>query len=82
MDSHIIDKIVNRMKEINPAKVILFGSYALGEPHEDSDLDIIVVTNEDIMPNLTNMVAFHAQQAIERSLLIYDYVKKKLGGTT
>ena len=54
MDSHIIDRIVNRLKEINPDKVILFGSYAWGEPHEDSDLDIIVVTNEDIMPKNYN----------------------------
>ena len=44
MDSHINDGIVNRVKEINPDKVILCGSYAWGEPHEDSDLDIIVVT--------------------------------------
>jgi len=50
MDSQIIDRIVNRLKEINPDKVILFGSYAWGEPHGESDLDIIVVTNDDIIP--------------------------------
>jgi predicted nucleotidyltransferase len=50
MSTQIIYRIVNRLKEINPDKVILFGSYAWGDPHGDSDLDIIVVTNDDIMP--------------------------------
>ena len=50
MSTQIIYRIVNRLKEINPDKVILFGSYAWGNPHGESDLDIIVVTNDDIMP--------------------------------
>jgi predicted nucleotidyltransferase len=50
MNIQIIYRIVNRLKEINPDKVILFGSYAWGDPHGESDLDIIVVTNDDIMP--------------------------------
>ena len=36
----VVDKIV---KEFNPEKVILFGSYAWGTPHEDSDVDLLVV---------------------------------------
>ena len=39
----ITERIVARF---NPIKVILFGSYACGTPHEYSDLDILVV-----MPN-------------------------------
>jgi len=40
-----IDKIVERItKEYQPKKVILFGSYAYGEPTEDSDIDILIVT--------------------------------------
>jgi len=50
MSTQIIYRIVNRLKEINPDKVILFGSYAWGNPNGESDLDIIVVTNDDIMP--------------------------------
>jgi predicted nucleotidyltransferase len=50
MDIQIIYQIVNRLKEINPDKIILFGSYAWGEPQRESDFDIIVVTNDDIMP--------------------------------
>jgi predicted nucleotidyltransferase len=43
----MIDKIVERItKEYQPKKVILFGSYAYGEPTEDSDIDILIVTQE------------------------------------
>ena len=36
-------EIVDRLKPLMPEKIILFGSYAYGEPKEDSDLDICVV---------------------------------------
>ena len=32
--------------------IYLFGSYAWGKPHEDSDLDFLVVLNDDIQLNL------------------------------
>jgi len=38
--------IVERLKPLNPYKIILFGSYAYGEPNEDSDLDICVVEKD------------------------------------
>ena len=30
-------------KQFNPEKIILFGSYAYGNPTEDSDVDILVI---------------------------------------
>jgi predicted nucleotidyltransferase len=30
-------------EEFHPDKIILFGSYAYGKPHEDSDVDLLVV---------------------------------------
>src|SRR5262245_62044889 len=30
-------------KQFRPEKIILFGSYAYGEPHQDSDVDLLVV---------------------------------------
>src|SRR5213595_2860251 len=30
-------------ERFRPEKIILFGSYAYGQPHEDSDVDILVV---------------------------------------
>lgn len=42
-------KIRNFCKEVakrfRPRKIILFGSYAYGEPTEDSDVDLLVVMN-------------------------------------
>jgi predicted nucleotidyltransferase len=29
--------------EFHPEKIVLFGSYAYGTPHEDSDVDLLVV---------------------------------------
>ncbi len=36
----IVSKIRSRF---SPEKIILFGSYASGRPHEDSDVDLLVV---------------------------------------
>jgi predicted nucleotidyltransferase len=43
-------EIIEKLKPLNPEKVILFGSYAYGTPNEDSDIDLYVVTNDDFMP--------------------------------
>ena len=43
-------EIVERLKPLNPDKIILFGSYAYGTPNEDSDIDLYVVTKDDFIP--------------------------------
>ncbi|MEK7593057.1 MAG: nucleotidyltransferase domain-containing protein [Patescibacteria group bacterium] len=35
--------IVNKLKHLKPEKIILFGSYARGNPHPDSDVDVLVI---------------------------------------
>lgn len=40
-----IQKIIEVSK---PRKLILFGSYVSGEIHRNSDLDILIVTREDV----------------------------------
>ncbi len=42
--------IIERLKPLNPDKIILFGSYAYGTPNEESDIDLYVVTNDDFIP--------------------------------
>jgi len=42
----IKEEIVRKLKPLEPEKIIIFGSYAYGEPLEDSDLDICVVKKE------------------------------------
>lgn len=37
---YIVEKIV---REIQPEKIILYGSYARGDFHEDSDIDLFIV---------------------------------------
>jgi len=36
-------EIVERLKPLDPDKIILFGSYAYGTPNEDSDIDLFLV---------------------------------------
>jgi predicted nucleotidyltransferase len=38
--SEVVDRIV---RKFHPEKIILFGSWARGTAHEDSDLDLLVV---------------------------------------
>lgn len=46
----VLSKIVERLKPINPYRIILFGSQASGLSQTDSDIDIMVVTNDNFMP--------------------------------
>lgn len=44
-----IDEIVRILvSECQPEKIILFGSYAQGTAHEDSDLDLAIVKETDL----------------------------------
>ena len=53
-DSHahfVIDDIVAQLKkEYRPEKIILFGSYAYGEPTRDSDIDMFIIKDTDESP--------------------------------
>lgn len=44
----IINQITEKLKkEYQPEKIILFGSYAYGEPSADSDLDLFIIKQTD-----------------------------------
>ena len=43
----ILDNLVFSLKPSNPSKIILFGSYANGNPNEHSDIDLMVVLDND-----------------------------------
>ena len=38
--------IVERLKPLNPNKIILFGSYAYGTANEDSDIDLFLLKDD------------------------------------
>ena len=42
-----ISLIVDKIKQEKPEKIILFGSYAYGNPGKESDVDILVIKNID-----------------------------------
>ena len=47
LESNILDEMVRRLvAEFQPEKIILFGSYAWGEPNDDSDVDLFVIVPE------------------------------------
>ena len=50
LEDSLKHEILERLKPLRPEKVILFGSYAYGEPHQDSDIDLLVVTQDNFVP--------------------------------
>jgi uncharacterized protein len=46
----ILEAAVRNLKPLNPRLIILFGSYAWGEPDESSDIDLYVVSNDEDIP--------------------------------
>ena len=42
-----LDDIKTRLEEIEPYKIILFGSIAMGNSDEESDIDLIVVLDSE-----------------------------------
>jgi len=58
-----LQRFKTRIEKDYPIKMmILFGSRARGEEHEDSDIDIIIVSNE-----------FKSLNFIKRASKMYDY---------
>ncbi|WP_068815555.1 nucleotidyltransferase domain-containing protein [Phormidesmis priestleyi] len=51
LSAELLKEIVERLVQgLQPEKVILFGSHAYGEPHEDSDIDILVIVSDSDEP--------------------------------
>jgi predicted nucleotidyltransferase len=56
----ILNEIVRRLvAEFDPEQVILFGSHAWGVPHEDSDLDLLVIVGDTEERELDMAVRAH-----------------------
>jgi uncharacterized protein len=51
VDPRELERIVRRIVELfHPERIILFGSQAYGEPHEDSDVDLLILVDTDRRP--------------------------------
>ena len=65
-----INDIVSRIAvKFNPDKIILFGSYAAGNPNNDSDLDLLIIKDTDL-PKYKR--SFDIQKSLIGSLVPLD----------
>ncbi len=48
--SYYLQEIQNRLSTINVKKILLFGSSTTGNVREDSDIDLLVVLDEEYIP--------------------------------
>ena len=49
IDTNKINEVVAGIADkFNPDKIILFGSYASGNPNKDSDLDLLIIQDTDL----------------------------------
>ncbi len=63
IDKKTISNIISRIVSgFNPDKIFLFGSYANGQPNDDSDIDLLVVKD-------TNEPRFQRNVAVQRLLI-------------
>jgi len=59
-----IDQIIDKIKPLNPYKIILFGSQAQDNQRADSDIDLLVITNDEFIPeNFREKMEIHLKVA-------------------
>lgn len=74
-----INVVVERIIEnIKPEKVILFGSYAYGQPDENSDLDILIVKNTDIPASKRGMEVRKFLRGMKIPIDVIIYTQKEI----
>jgi predicted nucleotidyltransferase len=77
-----IRRYVRRVVErFHPEKVILFGSHAYGRPHEDSDVDLLVVVPARSMIDMAVRIrtAFHTPFPMDLLVFTPDFLQKRFG---
>ncbi len=51
LDSEVLDEIVRRIvAALQPKRIYLYGSHAYGQPYENSDVDLFIVTDHSLLP--------------------------------
>jgi len=70
----IKEEIVNRIVQaISPEKIILFGSYAYGNPDADSDVDILVIMKSNLPRHKRSIPVYNALRGliIPKDIVVY-----------
>jgi predicted nucleotidyltransferase len=63
-------EIIERLKPLKPDKIILFGSYAYGEPNDESDIDLFLIKND---LSLDELDEYEIKAKMNIRDLIYKY---------
>jgi len=85
-NDNLVEFIIERLKPLNPLKIILFGSYVYGTPTVDSDLDICVIKKEIVSKSQEKKeIRFRLKDiSLAKDILVaseeeYDFYKNEYG---
>lgn len=85
-NDNLVEFIIERLKPLNPLKIILFGSYVYGTPTVDSDLDICVIKKEiESKYKVQKEIRFRLKDiSLAKDILVaseeeYDFYKNEYG---
>ncbi|MGK5093439.1 nucleotidyltransferase domain-containing protein [Deltaproteobacteria bacterium TL4] len=78
--NQVLEKIIKRLiEEFDPEQIFLFGSHAWGSPHQDSDLDILVIVkNSEFSPTKRASLAYRHLRDIPYPLDILVKTRKEV----
>ncbi|MCW5551019.1 MAG: nucleotidyltransferase domain-containing protein [Verrucomicrobiae bacterium] len=79
-----VHRIANRLEpfvraivdQVHPEKIILFGSYAYGEPNEHSDVDLLVIRRNIVSEKASNLEIRHAFDSVPGPLFSFTILSK------
>ncbi len=58
IDPKLLDECVEKIvAALDPETIYLYGSHAYGQPHQDSDIDLLVVVRESALPSHLRAIA-------------------------
>ena len=66
LEPHALAEAIRRIvSEMQPEQIYLYGSHAYGEPHRDSDVDLLVVLGQTTLPpHKRARAAYHALRGL------------------
>jgi predicted nucleotidyltransferase len=66
IDSALLNEMVRRIvAAFDPLAIYLYGSHAYGQPHQDSDIDLLVVVNASpLSPHQRAVAAYRALRGL------------------
>lgn len=73
ISAELLDEITRRLAEsIHPEKIYLFGSHAVGNPDDDSDVDLLAVVRDT--DKSTREIAIEGRKSLRDILIPFDLI--------